>query len=449
MAKGIEIPLVADVAPFLKGMESAVDKVEELADVFDDASDASQRAGDAGERAARETGAAWGDAASRVEREFDGVEDAVDEAGREGETAAERVARAWDEAVREVRRSADDGARGVKDSFKENSLSSQDIFDANFRSEMRASANETGSEILGQISSALADGSIDASVLATSLSEGLVEIGAEVGGPAGAAMVAGGLIASALWGQVTAAKEAVQSDVSSMFDSIIEQGAAAAEQGQLLANIRELTENQDKLNFSKGLAKDLEVELATVIRARAGDVEAMNEIDQVQHDKQMQLLDAYNAGTIAADDYRRASEDISEATKDVTADFDLERQGIDAAKMATDAYRDATDAASASQIADAQATAARTGEVQNLQVSIDGVTRSIQVMPDGKVIDVTDDDSAKATQAKIDAITGKDVQVGVQFNDVTNALQTALDVAASLVRPPAVPVTSRNGREAV
>ncbi|MFD4990772.1 hypothetical protein ACFWH7_19595 [Cellulosimicrobium cellulans] len=447
MAKGIEIPLVADVAPFLKGMESAVDKVDELADVFDDAADASQRAGDAGERAARETGAAWGDAASRVEREFDGVEDAVEEAGREGESAAERVARAWDEAVREVRRRADDGAKDVKDSFQRNSLSADDVFDASFRAEMRASANETGSEILGQISSALADGSIDASTLATSLSEGLVEIGAEVGGPAGAAMVAGGLIASALWGQVTAAKEAVQADVTAMFDSILEQGAAAAEQGQVLANIRELTENQDKLNYSTKLAADLEVELATVIRARAGDVEAMNEIDQVQHDKQMQLLDAYNAGTIAADDYRRASEDISEATKDVTADFELERKGIDAAKTATDAFRDATNAAAATQVDNAAKLAASTGKAQTFTTTIDGATRSLKVMPDGKVIDVTDNGSAELTQEQINNIRGKEVTLTASM--AVWQAQAAVDAVARMLRPPTVPVYLRGGMRAV
>lgn len=92
MARGIEIPLVADVAPFLKGIDNAADAVEDLADVFDDAGDASEKAGDK-------------------------VEDAFDDARKKADDAADRVEKSWREAMSEVSDRTRRASKSIDDDF--------------------------------------------------------------------------------------------------------------------------------------------------------------------------------------------------------------------------------------------------------------------------------------------------------------------------------------------
>lgn len=419
---------------FVSNMRKVFSDAKQLADEFENVSDSLDDLGRDGEKAGDSISDGMKDAARSVDASAekmygdissledaakeagDGIEDKIDSGADGAESAVERLERSIRDAMDTVSDTTDRAAKSMKDSFDQNSLSKDDIFDANFKAEIQASARETGSEILGQISGALADGSMDMGTLITSISDGLVEIGAEVGGPAGGAMVAGGLIASALWGQVTAAKEAVQEDVSNMFDNIIEQGAAAAEAIQIGANIRELSENQDKLNFSTEKATQLNTDLSTVIRARAGDESAMNDIIAAQDAALADLRSQYEAGSLAGTEYAKKSDDVREATRAITEDFNSERDGIDAAKASTDAYTDSLNALAEKQITAAQSTATSTGKAQELAVTIDGVSQKIRVMPDGKVVKVTDDGTSEMTQQEINNISGTTVDVNAQAN---------------------------------
>ncbi|QUC01101.1 hypothetical protein [Cellulosimicrobium cellulans] len=381
-------------------------------------------------READQMGEDWQTAAQKVEdalREAGARDDLIDAAqriGREGPSEIEKMQRA----LRDLDDTARDVAGDVKRAFGDNRLSGNDLFDANFRAEVAASARETGSEILGQISGALADGTIDTTGLAQSLSEGAVEIGSEVGGVFGGAMVAGGLISSALIGELTKAKEAVQESVSSMFDVILQEGAAAAEQAQLLDTMRELTENQDKLNFSKKTAATLDVELSDVTRARAGDEAAMAEILATATEQMDANTRALEAGTISKNDERDANQELRLALEAVTEDYDTQRAGIDAAKAATDAFRESTLAAAQATADEAQALAKSSGQAQDFTVTIDGVSHSLRALPSGEVIEVTDDGTAKLTQKKIDAIEGTDVtaKVNADTSGVASTVQNAL-----------------------
>lgn len=398
-------------------------------------------------READAMGGDWEAAAEKVEaalREAGARDDLVDAARRIGEQGPSEVEK-MQRALRDLDDTARDVADDIHDAFDENALTPDDIFDANFRAEMAASARETGSEILGQISSALADGSIDVGTFATTLSEGLVEIGAEVGGPAGGAMVAGGLIASALWGQVTAQKEAVQSAVSEMFDAILTQGAAAAEQGQVLANIRALTEDQDKLNFSTKLARDLNVDLSTVLRARAGDEQAMAEVTAAHTAKNDELTAAYERGAIGVGEWQTQLDPFDKALEDVTNDFDTQRQGIDAAKDSTDAYVDATTEATTATRDNALALAKSSGEAVIFTGVVDGATRSLAAMPDGKVVEVTDDGTVTDTQVAINSITGTTVEARIVPTYQQSQFQQAYDQAIRGITPKGVNVWAQLG----
>ncbi|KFD43154.1 hypothetical protein IU11_14020 [Cellulosimicrobium sp. MM] len=398
-------------------------------------------------READAMGGDWEAAAQKVEdalREAGARDDLIDAAqriGREGPSEIEKMQRALKDTGDTARSLSDDirdAADDIKRSFDDSSLSANDIFDANFKAEIQASARETGSEILGQISGALSDGSMDMDTLVTSISDGLVEIGAEVGGPAGGAMVAGGLIASALWGQVTAQKEAVQESVSAMFDNIIEQGSAAAEAQRMNDAIRELTENTDKLNFSQEKAKELGVETQLITRARAGDEQAMAEVLATATAQMDANTAALEAGTISKNDERDANQELRIALEAVTADYDTQRAGVDAAKEATDAYRDATQAASNAVVTNAQALAMGTGQAQTFTMTIDGATRTLKAMPNGKVIDVTDGGSVELTQSEINNIKGGSVKVGVWVS--RDEMQSAVNAAAQNVVAPFVQV---------
>ncbi|PTU56411.1 hypothetical protein DBB34_09115 [Sphaerisporangium cinnabarinum] len=398
-------------------------------------------------REAEGMGGDWEAAAEKVEealREAGARDDLVDAARRIGEQGPSEVEK-MQRALRDLDDTARDVADDIHDAFQDNALTSDDIFDANFRAEMAASARETGSEILGQISSALADGSIDVATFATTLSEGLVEIGAEVGGPTGGALVAGGLIASTLWGQVTAQKEAVQTAVSDMFDSILTQGAAAAEQGQVLANIRALTEDQDKLNFSTKLARDLNLDLSTVIRARAGDEQAMAEVTAAHTAKNDELSESYRNGAISVGQWQKELDPFDKALEDVTNDFDTQRQGIDAAKASTDAYVDATAEATNATRDNALALAKSSGEAVIFTGVVDGATRSLAALPDGKVVEVTDDGTVTATQVAIDNIKGKTVEVPLVPVYQQDQFQRMYDMAIRGITPKGVDVWAQLG----
>jgi hypothetical protein len=391
----------------------------------------------------------WEAAAAKIEsslRDAGARDDLIDAArriGTQGPTEIEKMQRA----LRELDDTARDVAGDVKRAFGDNSLSGNDLFDANFKAEVQASARETGGEILGQISSGLADGTLDTAGLAQALSEGAVEIGAEIGGGIGGAIAAGGLIASAIIGQVNATKEAVQQTVSDLFDSILEQGSAAAVQGQILANIRELTEDQAKLNYSTELAKTLNADLGTVLRARAGDEAALAEVTAAYDAAQRSNTEAMEEGSIAATDGAKANEDLRNALEDVTNDYDTERQGIDAAKAATDAYTEATNATAEAQLVAASRLAASSGQAQTFTAVIDGATRSLQVMPDGKVIDVTDQGSVQLTQEAINGITGKEVPLTATM--ALSQAQGVVDSIARMLRPPTVTVRYSTGQKAV
>lgn len=391
----------------------------------------------------------WEAAGRKIEdalREAGARDDLIDAArriGEQGPTEIEKMQRS----LRDLDDTARDVAGDVKKAFGDNSLTGNDLFDANFRAEVASSARETGSEILGQISSGLAEGTLDTAGVAQALAEGAVEIGSEIGGGIGGAIAGGGLIFSAILGELNKAKEAVQESVSSMFDTILEEGATAAEQTRLLETMRELTENQDKLNFSKQTAITLGIEDQLVTRARAGDEAAMADILATATEQMEANTRALEAGKISKNDERDANQELRIALEAVTEDYNTQREGIDAAKAATDAYREATAAATDVTAANALATAASTGQAQDFIATVDGATRSLRAMPDGKIVEVTDNGTVELTQQEINGIRG--TTADVTANPIMASFSAAVDAVERTLRPVRVNIVPRHGMEAV
>lgn len=132
MARGIEIPLVADVSRFVGPIDDAADAVDRVADAFDDAGDASQRAGDQTDDAMRQAGDSAEDAGERARRSWkDALDGLDDDSRRAGDSVGDNTRRGFDEAgegAQNFREEADSTAREAAASFDGSAESIADAF---------------------------------------------------------------------------------------------------------------------------------------------------------------------------------------------------------------------------------------------------------------------------------------------------------------------------------
>jgi hypothetical protein len=132
VARGIEIPLIADVAQFVGGMDKAADSVGELADVFDDAGDASERAGDKAGDAMDDAGKESADAADRVRKSWkEALDDVGDTSRKTGDDIGDSTKRGFEKAedgARDFRDEADSVAKEAATSFDGSAESITDVF---------------------------------------------------------------------------------------------------------------------------------------------------------------------------------------------------------------------------------------------------------------------------------------------------------------------------------
>lgn len=346
-------------------------------------------------------GGDWEAAAAKVEdalREAGARDDLVDAArriGEQGPTEIEKMRSALRDVGTAGEQAGDDvqdGLDGIKRAVEDNAIDADDIFDANFAAEVRASARETGGEILGQIASSIAEGDLSGESLGVALSEGLVEIGAELGGPAGAAAVAGGLIGASIFGAMAREREELQESVNEMFETWVEKGAAASEALFIESNIKDITQDVDRLNEAQRVSAETGISLSDILRAMAGDAEAWNSVYERTGD--LSLTEAQNL--LGVEKAYRAN-----------------REAVDATKAGVEAYHEAIDA-----------------------------------LPNKKGTDVNVDDhgTASRTQGRIDNLRGRDIPVSVYVS------QSSIDGVyntVSGIRLPAIVVQARLGQAAL
>jgi hypothetical protein len=254
-----------------------------------------------------------------------------------------------------------------------------------------------------------------------------------MGGPLGAA---GGLAASAamqlIVGPVLAQAEAdsqeFQDTFTSAFQAIIDSGQALGRETTIASTVNTLVQDSGKLMDATRTANLLGIDRGVVLRAMAGDAEALAVVNDNVTKTQNDLNVAVAASAAITDKSSVASNNASDkvaqltsvnrdavaSVKDVNHEYGLHNSALDAAAEAATAAGDASNYAAEKQIVLAQKTAKATGETQTLTTTIDGVTTAIEVMPDGKVINVTDGGTAEITQAAINAISGATVSVAVQ-----------------------------------
>jgi hypothetical protein len=416
MARGVNIPIGADAKGVITEGKKVKGALEGVIDSLDDVGDESKRT------------------AATTSKSLDSIAD-------EGEASADRLTRSFKESFERVEREAKSSGKtigkslsdGVKDGAGDAPLTGEDVFKADLKAELVSNAVEAGSEV----ARGLKDGfdTEDMSTILDGVSDTVVAVGA-LGGPVGAA---GGLAASAamqlLIGPVLAEAEAdaatFQETFTSAFQAILDSGQALGREATIGAAVNTLVQDQEKLNDATRTATLLGIDRGVVLRAMAGDTDALAIVNGNVTKTQDDLNDATQAyakvagdGTVAANNaadkvaqLTSVNRDAQASVKDINHEYGLHNAALDAAAEAATAAGDATNYASEKQIVLAQQTAKSTGKAQELTVTLDGVKKSIEVMPDGKVIEVTDNGTAELTQAEINAISGATVPITVTVDD--------------------------------
>lgn len=392
-------------------------------------------------READALGGDWEAAAEKVEtalRDAGARDDLIDAAkriGEQGPTEIEKMRTALrdlDGGLDDTTRAANDAAENIREGFEENSITPEDLLGAEVMGEVLSNAAESGAEVARGFKDGF--GSEDVETILDGVTDTIVSVGA-VGGPLGiAAGLAGATAIQAFAGPFLEDAEKTAEQFAATFDSAFENISAAGEEAgkelTISGNITELVQDVDRLNAATETANALGIDRGQVIRALAGDVDALAAVEAAGAEKVEDAADAYDKAAKAADGSLEATNALEEANanslntqaavedalRDVTKEHNTNVDAVDAATDAVKARSEADAIGANKAIENAKATARQTGEAQELEVTIDGVTRAIKVLPNGKTVKVTDEGSAKDTQKKISGIKGKDVEVDVKAN---------------------------------
>jgi chaperonin cofactor prefoldin len=209
----------------------------------------------------------------KVEDALDDVADAVDDMARDGDRGAERLERSF----RDIANEARDTGRVID----------REVGDVGSRGFSRLGS--TGSEVAGELRQNLGEtfssfkGDLaDLPQIAQDTLGGLAGSGALGGIPGLAITAAGaaglGLITSTLLEQTEQA-DLLKQALASAYASAVEEGRAYLDEAQIIKGVNDLLFDPEQDSLYKQLAEDartLGVDVDTMLRAQAGDLEALN-----------------------------------------------------------------------------------------------------------------------------------------------------------------------------
>ncbi len=424
----IKIPIVADVANAVAGVKDVGKEFDKSADSLDKFIDTSKDA---------EKALDWGTPDS-LEKVDDGVKDAAQGMERledKADSAGDTLERKFRDAADSVSK-LDDAGKNVKDIDVEIDIDTDKPLTKvqDLGNEIKATLGETMGELAGTFAQNgfnmedAFDGILEVSSETASLIPGPWSLAAQ------AVIVAlAGLVGESKKTQEEIAAEAeekaerYESAYKTAFENITSAGAAMGEELVISSNVNDILVDTERLNEATKTSNDLGVERGTVLRAMAGDEAAFQEVQKEGNSIIEQTSERYDelankmlyqGGLTQAEqsEYDNLLDKRSAARDGLDATTDAYGTNSDAIAAATDAAREKArqdDISAAKQIDVAKGLARTSNEAEHLEVTIDGVTRSLKVMPNGKVIDVTDDGTAHLTQKQINNIDGKNVSVAV------------------------------------
>lgn len=477
--------LELDAAKYKRGSEEAANATEDLADEL-----ASLER--SGTRDIEDLAAKWdgvGDGAENAARKVeDELEAATDAATASAETLEDRWRAALDALPGASRRAGEDSAKGLRDGLESDRITSDDLVRAEMLGEVVSNFNEAGAEVARGFKDGFS--SEDAETILDGITDTLVAVGAAGGPLGGVAGVAGAAVMQAFAGpfiaEAQASAELFEETYSGAFANVLEAGEAFGREMTISDTTTAIAEDVDKMNRVMEVANELGLDHGVILRAMAGDQDAYNLVLEKQQGLVDPLVDSITELGNAARDQggmsqeqaaglntlRESLEDVQALTDDVTRDYETNTEALNAGTAAARAKADADAWASTKALENAQAIAESTGQASQFVATIDGATVALAAMPDGKVVEVTDDGTITDVQVDIDRIRGRDVSIRTQAtntdwtNTVLNSVatqrnvpfymqpdywqaQNAADRTAASIRPPTVYVNMTYGMRAV
>jgi hypothetical protein len=383
------------------------------------------------EAAAKKVEDALADAGARTD-----LIDAAKRIGADGPTELEKMQRALKDtgdASKSLSDDIDQAAKDIGASFEDNALTADDVMSAEVGAEVITNAGEVGSEV----ARGFKDGfdTEDVGTILDGLTDTINSV-AMVGGPvAMAAAFAGTSLIQAMMGPFTAGAEEdlarFESRFQTAFDKILEAGERAGRDMIVQEGVLALVQNTEDLNKATEIANALGADRGQVLRALAGDADALRLVEAAGRDVVQEATAAREAAFDAADgsieknneladaeaNLTQKQADTSAALKDLTDEYGISSDAVNAATDAVRAKGEADDIATEKALLAAAADVKRSGEAQDLTVMIDGVSEAVRVMPSGKVFKVTDEGTAEQTKEKIGKIKGGTVTMTVKADD--------------------------------
>jgi hypothetical protein len=272
MAKGIAISIAAETKPFLQGVQKGI--IEPLEDAADILQELGQDGG----------------------RDFDKLEKSMRDAQDETDDTRKAFADLQKEIAETGKKSRSDFAKPVKESTEEVSETLREV-----GSEAKANAAEMFSSFDGSFES-IADA---AQGTLGGLVGGLGGIGGVAVAAAGAAGL--GLIAAELTKQKELAEELKEGLVAA-YREAAEEGRTFLTQAQIIALATEITFDPARREAAAKTAKTLGLDLALVIRAQAGEMEALGVVTETAARKEEERLEATKGRSTETDLFLAAEE---------------------------------------------------------------------------------------------------------------------------------------------
>lgn len=266
---------------------------------------------------------------------------------RDAERAADQLADAYKDAYREVEERAGGASQAVgsktKEGFDEASEGA-----ANFKDE----ANQTAREVAASF-----DGSTDSIV-------GMFqEVAANALGGFGPAAQVAGLAAAAgigiLWSEISTGSEAAAEDVAAMYEDMKKSGAAYLTEAALQQGIDDIIGDEGKWAQAQSIAEGTGVAISTVLRAMAGDqdavAEAMGAVNDAYAELDARAPSTSGGAAQAAAEARKEVDGWAGALGESTEALDKARARAEAAQGAIRSTAETAQAAADAQSGFAQA----------------------------------------------------------------------------------------------
>lgn len=276
MPKGIEISIAANTRDFQKGTKDVEKSLERVQDSLEDLSRAAQQDGD---------------------KMGDNLGDGIKEGAKKAETATEKLEKSFKEmadvAKRESRKAGDDVGDNIKRGTKDAERGLDD-----FKDESASTAREAAASF---------DGS------AESIGDAFQEVAANAlagFGPIGAAAGIALAIGVGLgFGEIQKRAEELEEFTSNMFDDMIASGNRYASAEFINSQVKDIISDANTMNAIQKESEAIGISQQTLIRARAGDQDALNEVLSTENARHQEALDKMHEQGLAGSVLKQAAQE--------------------------------------------------------------------------------------------------------------------------------------------